>query len=153
MLENLLKLMQENAGEAIINNAAIPNAKNNAAIETATNALVKGLKNAVSTGGAQSVKNLLKDENQVTSNPLFNNLSSQVSGDLMKKFGLNKASAASIVTMLLPVVLSKLAHKTNDPGDNSFTLDGILGSLAGGSTGSGANLGKILGTLKGFLRK
>lgn len=148
-----MKLMQENAGEAIINNKAIPNEKNNAAIEAATQAIFNGLKNAVSKGGAETVKQLLKDEKQVTSNPLFNQLSNSVSGDLMKKFGLNKGAAAGIVSMLLPVVLSKLVHKTNDPDDNSFTLDGILGSLIGGGAAKPASAGGILGTLKGLLRK
>jgi hypothetical protein len=41
----------------------------------------------------------------------MNNLSSNVDGDLMKKFGLDKDAASSIVAMLLPIVMSKLVKK------------------------------------------
>jgi len=46
--------------------------------------------------------------------------------------------------MLIPIVLSKLVNKTNDPKDNSFGLDDIIGSLAG-------KKGGLLGSLKGLL--
>ncbi len=42
------------------------------------------------------------------------------------------------------MVMGKLVHKTNDPGDNSFDLSNILGSLTGGG-----NLGDVLGKLTG----
>ena len=35
MFDNLLQLIKENAGESIINNPAIPNEKNDAAIQVA----------------------------------------------------------------------------------------------------------------------
>jgi uncharacterized protein YidB (DUF937 family) len=149
MLENLLELIKENAGEAIINNPAIPNKHNNAAIETASNSLFKALQGAAKTGGLNSIKDLFREGGDVNSNPIMNQLSTNVAGDLMKKFGLDKGTAGSIVAMLLPIVMSKLVKKTNDPNDNSFNLDGIIGALAGNKD----SLGGLLGSLKGLLGK
>ncbi|MBN1144158.1 MAG: DUF937 domain-containing protein [Bacteroidales bacterium] len=150
MLKNLIELIKENAGEAIINNPAIPNEKNNAAIETAAGALFKALKGTAKTGGVNSIKDLFQEGTNVNSNPVVNNISDNVAGELMKKFGLNKGAANSIVAMLIPIVLSKLIKKTNDPNDKSINLESIIGSLAAGKSGVGG-LGGILGSLKGLL--
>lgn len=140
MLENLLKLVKENAGDAIINNPAIPNEKNDAAIEVATNALFKGLQKAAGGSGIGTLQNMFQNESNVASSPVVKNLSSSVSGELMKKFGLNKGAASGIVALLIPIVMSKLVQKTNDPADNSFNLDGILGSLIGKQAKTGGLL-------------
>jgi len=145
MLEKLLELVKENAGDAIINNPAIPNSKNDAVIKVATTSLFKALQGTVKTGGLNSIKDLFQTGTNVASSPVVKQVSSNVTGDLMKKFGLDKAAAGSIVSMLIPIVLSKLVKRTNDPNDSSFNLDGIIGALSGGRTGG------LLGTLKGML--
>jgi len=145
MLDKLLELVKENAGDAIINNPAIPNSKNDAAIKAATTSLFKALQGTAKTGGLNSIKDLFQTGDNVASSPVVKQVSSNVAGDLMKKFGLDKATAGSIVSMLIPIVLSKLVKKTNDPNDNSFNLDGIIGALAGGKAGG------LLGSLKGLL--
>ncbi len=149
MLKNLLELVKENAGDAIINNAAVPNAKNNAVIQTATNSLFKALQNNAKQGGLNNIKELLEGRQEVDKSPVIGALSSSVAGDLMKKFKLDKGAANSIVAMLIPVVLSRLVKKTNDPNDSSFNLDGIIGALAGGRGG----IGGLLGSLKNILGK
>jgi uncharacterized protein YidB (DUF937 family) len=149
MLENLMKLVRENAGDAIINNPAIPNEHNEAAIETATHSIFNGLQGSVKSGGLNSVKDLFQNGGNVSANPVMNNLSSNVVGDLMAKFGLDRGAAGNIVNSLLPKVMGQLVHKTNDPNDNSFNLDGILGSLTGG----GGKAGGILGTLGGLFKR
>ncbi|MBN1790806.1 MAG: hypothetical protein JW830_09935 [Bacteroidales bacterium] len=145
MLDKLLELVKENAGDAIINNPAIPNSKNDAAIKAATASLFKALQGTAKTGGLNSIKDLFQTGDNVASSPVVKQVSSNVAGDLMKKFGLDKAAAGSIVSLLIPIVLSKLVKKTNDPNDNNFNLDGIIGALAGGKAGG------LLGTLKGLL--
>jgi len=48
MLENLIDLVKQNAGSAIINNPAIPNEQNDAAINAAGSSIMDGLKNMIS---------------------------------------------------------------------------------------------------------
>ncbi len=149
MLENLLKLVKENAGEAIINNSAIPNAQNDAACEATANSIFRSLQEKAKSGDLNSIKDLFQSGGNVSSHPVVNNLSSNAAGDLIKKFGLDKGTAGNIVNSLLPIVMSKLVSKTNDPNDSSFDLNGIIGALAGNQ----GKAGGILNSLKGLLRR
>ena len=58
MLDNLLNLVKEHAGNAIINNPVIPNEKNDEAISTATNGIMDTLKSQISAGGLDSITSL-----------------------------------------------------------------------------------------------
>ena len=146
MFDQLLKLVKENAGEAIINNPAIPNQHNDAAIKTATTGIMDQLKNVVKSGGVSNLTGLLTSKN-IESNPLVQGISSNVTSELMKKFGIDQNQASSIVQKLIPVVMSQFVSKTNDPRDNSFDLNGIVSSLSGGG-GILSGISKIFGSKK-----
>lgn len=143
MFEQLLKLVQENAGEAIVRNPAIPNERNDEAIETAAGSIMNNLKGQAGNSGLDSIMDIFKGGGQASSNPMVNNLTSGVAGDLMKKFGLDSGVAGSIVKQIVPVVMDKLKNKANDPNDSSIDIEGIIGSLTG--KGGGDILGKIKG--------
>ncbi|MBV5284165.1 MAG: hypothetical protein JZU53_17220 [Paludibacter sp.] len=144
MLENLISLVKENAKEAIIDNPAIPNEQNDAACETAATSIFDSLKNMVGNGGLESVTQLLGN-NGAAQGSTVNEISGNVAGELMKKFGLGNSAANGIVQSLIPTVIGQLTSKTNDPNDNSFDLQGILGALTGGDTSG------IFGKLKGLI--
>ena len=115
MFDNLLQLIKENAGESIINNPAIPNEKNDAAIQVAGEGIMNQLKGV----------------------PMVGQISNNVAQSLMSKFGIDAGQAQNIVNNLVPGVMSKFVQKTNDPNDNSFDIQGILSSLSGTSGGAG----------------
>ncbi len=142
MFEQLLNLVKENAGDAIVNNPAIPNEHNDAAINTAATGIMDHLKTAMSSGGVEGITNLLQGGN-VAANPMVSNMSSGVAQSLMNKFGIDSTQAGGIVQSLIPMVMSKFVNKTNDPNDKSFDLQGIIGSLTGGGAAGG-----IMGSLK-----
>jgi uncharacterized protein YidB (DUF937 family) len=144
MFENLLNLVKENAGDAIINNTAIPNEHNDAAIETTTNGIIDGLKNQLGNGGLEGLSSMFQNGGNQN---MIGNISQNVAGSLMQKFGIENSAAQSIVSSLIPVVMNKFVNKTNDPNDSSFDLQGIIGSLAGGgnTAGIGGMLGKMFG--------
>lgn len=148
MLEQLFNLVKENAGEAIINNQAIPNEQNDAAINQATEGIISGLKSQLASGNISEVAQLLGGQNNAATAGVTNAISSQVSQGMMEKFGLSSNSAGSIVSSLIPVVLSKLISKTNDPNDKSFDLNGIFNHLSNGKT-QGMDLSSILGSVTG----
>lgn len=60
MLENLVNLVRQHAGDAIINNPAIPNEKNEEAVSDASNSIIAGLKGAVANGNLDGVVYLFK---------------------------------------------------------------------------------------------
>ncbi|MFM2224404.1 MAG: hypothetical protein RJA07_606 [Bacteroidota bacterium] len=143
MFENLLNLVKEHAGDAIINNAAIPNEHNDAAIETTTNGIIDGLKSHLGSNGIEGLTSMFQGGNQ---SGMVQSISQNVAGSLMQKFGIDNNAANGIVQSLIPVVMNKFVNKTNDPNDSSFDIQGIIGSLAGGNNaGIGDMLGKIFG--------
>jgi hypothetical protein len=145
MLEELQNLIRQHAGDAIINNPAIPNEKNDEAVSDASNAIVAGLKGAVANGNVDGVVDLFKNgANSAGSSPVTHNITAGYAQDLIHKFGLNQGQASSIAGSLIPMVLSKFVHKTNDPNDKSFDLSNIVTQLTGG-----AGLGDILGKFTG----
>lgn len=81
------------------------------------------------------ISSLFQGSETASSNPMASGISSDVISGLVKKIGLPEGAAAGIVSQLLPKVLESLKNKTNDPNDNSFDLQGIIGSLAGGEAG------------------
>ncbi len=140
MFENLLQLVKENASEAIINNPAIPNDRNDEAISLASNGIFEGLKDKLSNGGLQDI---FSNSNPAQSGAT-NQIAGNVAGQLMEKFGLDNGAAKGIVEKLIPVVMEKFVNKTNDPNDNSFDLGDIMKNL-GGSGGIGGMLGGLFG--------
>ena len=178
MLENLLDLIKQNAGTAIIDNPAIPNEHNEAAVSMAGSSIMDGLKNMIASGNTQDVVNIFNHQGgDIANTPAAQQISGGFMQDLMGKFGLGQGAASGIATSLIPMVLQKLVHKTNDANDNSFNIQGIIGSLVGGGgqqpaavggggldiqgilsqfTGGGSTAGGgggIMDTLKGLMGK
>jgi hypothetical protein len=148
MLEQLLNLVKENAQDAIVNNNAIPNQHNDAAIGEATNAIHDQLSQAVSGGNLQDVLGLFGNAQNLTSNPLVGNIISQLAGSLGSKFGVDGSQAQNIASSLIPQVLGKLSNKTNDPADSSFNVNDIMSHLAGGGGTKGVDFGNIVSQMQ-----
>ena len=148
MLENLLNLVKEHAGDAIINNPAIPNEKNDAAISETANGIMDSLKGQLSGGNLDGITSLFKGGN-ITDNPLVGQISQKVTAQLAEKFGLDASSANNIVSGLIPKVMSQFVSKTNDPNDSSFNMDSIMASLSSQSGGLGGMVDSIKGMFGG----
>lgn len=133
MLDNLLDLVKQHAGDAIINNPAIPNERNDEAIETASSSIFDTLKNAASGGNVSDIMSLFNGDGSTEGNPLASSMQSGLVQNLMHKFGLDQGAAGSIASNLLPSVLNKFVSKTNDPNDSSFNLQDILSKVGGGN--------------------
>lgn len=145
MFDNLLQLIKENAGEAIINNPAIPNEKNDEAIHETTNGVVNFLQEKASSGNIQDIMGMFQGG---ANSGMVASLSQKIAGNLASKFGLSTAQSSAIVQQLIPVVMDKFIHKTNDANDKSFDLQNIISTLGGNST-AGSLLGKLGGLFGG----
>lgn len=145
MLENLQNLVRHYAGDSIINNPAIPNERNEEAVADASSSIVSGLKTAAASGNADSLVNLFNGGSQAALNsPVTQNIQTGFIQNLINKFGLDHGNASQIASSLIPTVLQKFIHKTNDPNDNSFDLKSVIGGLTGG-----AGMGDILSKFGG----
>lgn len=142
MLENLLQLVRESAGDAIIENPQIPNEQNDEAISATTNSIFNTLKGQVAENGVESLTSMFSRGTSGSGN-IMEQVSSNTVTDLMNRFGIDSGAATNIAAKIIPTVMDKFVNKTNDPNDNSFDLQEIIGSLTGGSGG-------ILDSLKGI---
>jgi hypothetical protein len=157
MLDNLLELIKQHAGAAIIDNPAIANQQNDAAISEAGSSIMDGLKKMIASGNTQDVVNLFNHQGgDIANTPAAQQISGGFIESLMTKFGLGQGAASGIASSLIPTVLQSLVHKTNDPNDNSFNIQSIVGSLVGGgaqqpaAAGGGAlNIQNILSQFTG----
>lgn len=149
MLDQLLNLVEQSAGDSVIKNPEVPDEHNEGVVKEAVGAITGGLRNEVAQGGFEGVLKTLGGHSTPTmDNPVINDISGNFIDRIVNKFGISSGTAKSIASTLIPLVMSKLIHKTNDPADNSFGLDDIFSSLTGGKS-SGLNLGGILGSLTG----
>ncbi|CAN5633689.1 hypothetical protein BH10BAC2_BH10BAC2_14250 [soil metagenome] len=134
MFENLLNLVRENAGDAIIKNPVIPNERNDEAISYASNSIVDGLKGAIANGNINDVLSMFTGGNAAAS-PVAQNINGGFIQNLMDKFGLDNGQAGGVANNLLPSILNQFVHKTNDPNDSSFDIQNIMQNLTGGNSG------------------
>jgi uncharacterized protein YidB (DUF937 family) len=148
MLDQLMNLVKQYAGDAIINNPAIPNERNDEAIQETSNSIAGGLQNMLSGGGIKDILKMFSGNQDVANNSVTNNISGGLIQNLMNKFNLDQGAASNIASNLLPNVMDNLVKKTNDPNDSSFDIQGIFNNISGGST-SGFNVQGLLDKFKG----
>jgi uncharacterized protein YidB (DUF937 family) len=149
MLDQLINLVKEHAGDAIVNNPAIANEFNDSAISDVANQIFGGLKNQASSGDLQGIVSLFQGNSgnsALTGNPMVSGIISSVTQSLASKFGVSEQAAQSISSSLLPAVMNQFINKTNDPNDNSFDLGQILKSTSGNN---GLDVSSLLGQFSG----
>lgn len=139
MLKELFDLVKGNATDTVINNPDVPNEHNDEVIAEATNTVASGLRNMVAGGGLQSLLSLFggsgTDKKSLLSNPIVSMMMGHFAGKLMNKFQLNNSQANSLSGNLIPGVLGSLINKTNDSNDSDFSLEKLIGSITGNTSG------------------
>ena len=138
MLEQLFNLIKNESQNEIINNPAIPNEHNNHAVGLATDSIFSGLQGALANGGLKDVLGMFAGGNTSSNNPIVGGIINNLVGGLMNKFGIDSPMATSIASSLIPSILGKIVHKTKDPNDSSFDINGIIGALTGGNSSQGS---------------
>ena len=147
MLENLINLVRQNAGSAVINNPAVPNEKNEEAVQTASGSILSTLQNALSGGKITDVLGYFKN-GKSGSPEIVQQATDNYANDLQNKIGLNPQEATKIANDVVPQTMDQLAAKTADPSDNSFNIQDIFNKLSGGKTG-GMNIQSMLNKFGG----
>lgn len=150
MLENLFNLVKQQAGDAIVNNPAIPDQHNEEAVQEAGHSIVDTLKNALSGAQANNVLSMFANGEADAGAPVVQQATGNFMERLQNKFGLNSSQASGIAHSLIPDVMNQLAQKTANPNDNSFDAQQLFNQLSGGKT-AGMNIPALLNKLKGGL--
>ena len=64
--------------------------------------------------------------------PIVGNIVSNFTNKLTNNYGVPGDKASGIENSLIPSVISNLVKRTNDPNNNSFANNRIIGSISGG---------------------
>src|SRR5690606_15100325 len=109
MIDQLMNLVRNNAGDTVINNPAIPNDKNDEVVRDVSNNISEGLKEETDRGNMQSIMDLFNssDESSMMKNPAVGGIMSKVTASLSSKFGVSPQIAQQIASTLLPKVMSQ----------------------------------------------
>lgn len=136
MLEQLTELVKKFGGEAVVNNTAVPNEHNEAVMSETSNSIFSGLQQMVSSGKLNDLAGLLNGQSSIDmNNPVVQELSGKVTGNLTEKFGLSSDAAGSVAGGLIPQVLGGLLNKANDPNQPGFNMSDLISSISGGQGG------------------
>jgi hypothetical protein len=166
MIDQLIKLVEQNAGELIVKNKAVPNQFNNAAIEEVARQMFSGMQSQVNGGSMQQFASMFGSGNtsSLANNPMVTQIIANIAGNFASKFGVSQQTASSIAGSLIPQIMNQFVNKTNDPNDRDFDLQDMLRGFTGNnkldvsdvlseltgspSQGSGS-LGNVLGNILG----
>ncbi|MBS1608284.1 MAG: hypothetical protein JSS70_05865 [Bacteroidetes bacterium] len=154
MLEQIADLVKEYGQDTVVNNSAIPNSQNNAVLAEATHSITGGLQSMLAGGGLQDILSLFTGgggNNQQSSggiagllkNPAVAMMIGNLVNSLVSKFNMNPAQANSVSSSLIPNVLNGLITRTtsNDPANDAFDLNDLIGSLTGGNVATKESAG------------
>lgn len=138
MFEQLSQLVQQFGNDAVVNNNAVPNEKNQAVMEEAGGSILSGLQDMVSGGNFGDIAGMLSGKTPIDmNNPLVKELAGKVTGNLGAKMGLSPEAAAGVANGLTSQVLNGLVNKAKDPNDSSFEISDLVNAISGGSGNSG----------------
>lgn len=129
MLENLDTLVREEAEETIVRNPAIPNEKNEQAIQAASGSIKEVLQEKASTGKFDEISQLFKGSD-LMNNPVVAKIKEVFAGKL-GNLGLDGNTAGDAAAGIIPALIEKFVRRTNDPNDKGFDLQSILQQFAG----------------------
>ncbi len=153
MVENLNNLVKQNADAVIINNMAIPQERNEEAVQEASTAIEESLKTSLSGGNVKEVANLFNGTgDNVTGSPVTQQATGNFIDRLQSRFGLDVPQAANIANNLIPTVLKKLVQKTSDPADKTFDIQKIFNEVSAGKT-NGLNVQQMMSKYKESMDK
>lgn len=131
MLDQLMKLVEQNARQSILENRAIPDQLNNAAIKEVTNQIFNGIKGEVTQGHMEQVISLFQTGITKQPSPVLTAIVDTVTRNLASKFNLAPEVARSVADQIVPQVMSQVIKKTNDPRDIDFDLQHMLRGMSG----------------------
>jgi len=142
MLDNLLPLLKEKIGAALMNKVGLDANKTDGAL----NAAASSVKEVISGKGADmsTLLNLFSNaSNNQGANALLSQLGQNYLGKLTGQVGLDPSKAGSVKDLVIPALTGLLSDKI---GGNAGALQSVLGNL-GGSGGLGNVAKGLLGKL------
>lgn len=127
-------LIRQQAGDAVVNNPAIPNNQNEAALQAISNGIFGGLQQQAQSGNLADLIGMVMGQGNganVNTSPVTQGVQQTVQQSLMDRIGISPQIATSIASVVVPMVLNKLMNKARDTNDPSVNGNEILSSVTG----------------------
>ena len=138
MFDQLSELVKQFGGEAVVNNPAVPNEQNDAVMQEAGGSILSGLKDIVASGNINDLSGMLSGKTAIDgNNPVVQQLTEKVTGNLGEKLGLSSDAAGSVASGLIPQILGGLLNNAKDPNQPGFNMNDLVSAISGGQGGGG----------------
>lgn len=145
MLEGIIDLVKDQVLPAITNNAEVPAEKKEAAVEATTSTIIDGLKEHFTPDNLSAITNLFTGGGSTGGSDIVSGLQSSVVNALSEKVGLNKDTANSIASAVIPAITSLFSKKVNDPNNKEFSIESLMKAFSGKGGGIFGALGGLFG--------
>ena len=97
MFDQLSELVKQFGSEAVVNNPAVPNEQNDAVMQEAGGSILSGLKDMVASGNINDLTGILSGKTPIDgNNPVVQQLTEKVTGNLGEKFGLSERQIENV---------------------------------------------------------
>ncbi len=153
MLEQIMQLIRDAGEEQVVQNPEVPNEYNNAVMSEAAQAVTGTLQSALAGGNLQSLMSMFQndDDQQVSANPLAQEMQGSFIDGITQKLGINKQTAMRIGASLIPMVISHMVRRTRSsaPSDAGFNISDLIGGLTGGHQAGGLDIGGLINQFTG----
>jgi hypothetical protein len=130
MFEKLYKLVENNAGTAVMNNPVIPAKYHEAVITEASSTIIDVLKNQVDGGKLKDMVKYFQFAG-VFNNPLISTTVKKFANKLNKYYDIEPAAAMAISKELITPVMQEIIAESKDSQNKEFGLATLVSKLGG----------------------
>lgn len=130
MFAKLFQLVKNNAGEAVINNPAIPARRHEEVFNDASSSIIEVLKNHVDGGNIKDIVKYFQYAG-IYNNPLISSATTRFATKLNKFYKIDPAVASDIASQLIPRVMQELIKQSKSEQNKDFALGSMLARLTG----------------------
>ena len=141
MLDQLADIVKQLGQDTVVNNPDVPNQYNQDIMSDATHTIAGGFQNILAGGGFQNILDLFKGGGGgsatgaglggLLQSPIVSMMIGHFMSKLVGKYNMNPDAASKVANNLIPNSINNLIQRTNDPGNEKATMDGLIGSLVG----------------------
>ncbi|WP_374950568.1 hypothetical protein [Mucilaginibacter sp.] len=130
MFEKLFLLVKNNAGEAVLNNPAIPEKYREAVLNDASSSIIEVLKSQMESG---KLRDLVKyfQFTGIFNNPLIASAVNKFANKLNNFYGIESREAMEISNKLIPPVMQELIKQSKSEQNKELALSAIISKLNG----------------------
>ena len=90
----------------------------------------------VANGNINDLTGILSGKSSIDgNNPVVQQLTEKVTGNLGEKFGLSSDAAGSVASGLIPQILGGLINKAKDPNQPGFNMSDLVSAISDGKGG------------------